>query len=67
MLCEHLAGGEAHDAAAHRGEHAELEAGERDGGRAETRRHEQRSGDRHLTRVLRTNIFTEVQIINQFL
>ena len=67
MFSEHFPGGEAHDTATDSREHAELEAGERDGGRAETRRHEQRSGDRHLTRVLLTNIFTEVQIINQFL
>ena len=48
MFCEHLAGGEAHDAAAHRGEHPHLEAGERDDGGAETRGHEQRSGNRNL-------------------
>ena len=48
MFCEHLAGGEAHDAAAHRGEHPHLEAGERDDGGAETRGHEQRPRDGHL-------------------
>ena len=48
VFCKHLAGGESHDAAAHRGEHPHLEAGERDDGGAETRGHEQRPRDGHL-------------------
>ena len=52
MFCEHLPGGEAHDAAPHRREHPELEAGEGDGGSAQACGHEQRRGDGHLARVL---------------
>ena len=48
MVCEHLARGEAHDAATHRSEHAKLEAGQGDGRRAKTGRHEQRRRDWNL-------------------
>ena len=48
MFCEHLPGGEAHDAAPHRGKHPHLEAGEGDHGGTETRGHEQRAGDGNL-------------------
>ena len=53
MLSEHLPSGEAHDAAPHRGEHPELEAGEGDGRGAQARGHKQGGCDGHLAVVLR--------------
>lgn len=48
VVCEHLARGEAHDAAAYRSEHPKLEAGQGYGRRAKTSRHKQRRRDWNL-------------------
>ena len=49
MFSEHFPGGEAHDTATDSREHAELEAGEGDGGGAQAGGHEEGGGDGHLT------------------
>ena len=54
MLGEHFAGGKAHDAASHCGEHPELEASEGDGWGAQAGGHKQSGGDGHLAGVLTT-------------
>ena len=48
MLGKHFAGGEAHDAAPHGGEHPHLEAGEGDDGGPEASGHEQGPGNGNL-------------------
>ena len=48
MLCKHFAGGEAHDAAPHGGEHPHLEAGEGDDWGPQARGHEQGPGNGNL-------------------
>ena len=52
MFGKHFAGGKAHDSSAHRGKHAELEAGEGYGRGAKAGGHKQGGGYWHLAGVL---------------